>query len=121
MCYIPGSSRPGRLTSDLSENFILPANVRLEKFMKALILLIFCAQIPFASIVYANEMTRPVMLQMGEMITIDGAAGEVMLGRVPTSEPELSGDFGTLMAWVDEIRTMGVRTNAETPTDAETA
>jgi pyruvate,orthophosphate dikinase len=64
---------------------------------------------------------RNVTVKAGEIITIDGAAGEVMLGRVPTSEPELSGDFGTLMAWVDEIRTMGVRTNAETPMDAETA
>ncbi len=64
---------------------------------------------------------RNVTVGAGETITLDGAAGEVMLGRVPTTEPELSGDFGTLMAWVDEIRTMGVRANAETPADAETA
>jgi len=62
-----------------------------------------------------------VTVSAGETITIDGAAGEVMLGRVPTTQPEMSGDFGTLMAWVDEIRTMAVRTNAETPADAETA
>jgi pyruvate,orthophosphate dikinase len=64
---------------------------------------------------------RGVTVGAGEVITIDGAAGEVMIGRIPTIEPELSGDFGTLMDWVDEIRTMGVRTNAETPSDAETA
>ncbi len=60
-------------------------------------------------------------LAEGDLITIDGATGEVMLGEVPTIQPELSGDFGTLMAWVDEIRTMGVRANADTPLDAETA
>ncbi len=64
---------------------------------------------------------RDVTVAAGETITIDGAAGEVMLGRVPTTQPKLSGDFATLMEWVDEIRTMGVRTNAETPADAETA
>ena len=65
--------------------------------------------------------TRNVTVGAGEMITIDGVAGEVMLGRVPTTEPKLSGDFGALMEWVDEIRTLGVRANAETPADAETA
>ncbi len=57
----------------------------------------------------------------GEVITIDGSRGEVMMGAVDTIQPELTGDFGTLMSWVDDIRTMGVRTNAETPEDAETA
>jgi len=72
---------------------------------------------------YKNQtMTaRDVTVGAGETITIDGAAGEVMLGRVPTTEPTLSGDFGALMVWADEIRTMGIRTNAETPADAETA
>jgi pyruvate,orthophosphate dikinase len=72
---------------------------------------------------YASQtMTaRNVTVKAGETITIDGAAGEVMMGRVATIEPEMSGDFGTLMEWVDEIRVMGVRTNAETPADAETA
>ena len=54
-------------------------------------------------------------------MTIDGASGEVMAGEVPTRQPELSGDFGTLMEWVDDIREMKVRTNAETPLDAKTA
>ena len=57
----------------------------------------------------------------GDIITIDGASGEVMAGEVPTLQPELSGDFGTLMEWVDEIRELKVRTNAETPLDAKTA
>ena len=57
----------------------------------------------------------------GEIITIDGSTGEIMLGQVPTVRPELTGDFATFMAWADRVRTLGVRTNAETPLDAETA
>ncbi|MEM8937471.1 MAG: pyruvate, phosphate dikinase [Pseudomonadota bacterium] len=57
----------------------------------------------------------------GEMITVDGAAGKVFFGEVPTVEPELSGDFATLMSWADEERRMRVRANAETPEDAKTA
>jgi pyruvate,orthophosphate dikinase len=57
----------------------------------------------------------------GDVITLDGSTGEVMLGAVPTVQPELTGDFGTLMGWVDEIRTLKVRANAETPLDARTA
>jgi len=60
-------------------------------------------------------------ISAGDIITIDGASGEVMAGEVPTRQPELSGDFATLMEWVDEIREMKVRTNAETPLDAKTA
>ena len=57
----------------------------------------------------------------GGVITIDGASGEIMKGAVPTIEPELTGDFSTLMEWADEVRTLGVRANAETPLDARTA
>ncbi|MGB0629207.1 MAG: pyruvate, phosphate dikinase [Alphaproteobacteria bacterium] len=57
----------------------------------------------------------------GETLTIDGTSGEVMAGDVPTLQPELSGDFGTLMSWVDDVRDLNVRTNAETPLDAKTA
>jgi pyruvate, orthophosphate dikinase len=57
----------------------------------------------------------------GETITIDGSTGEVMLGAVATVQPELVGDFGTLMAWADAHRRLGVRTNAETPLDCRTA
>ncbi|WP_066550964.1 MULTISPECIES: pyruvate, phosphate dikinase [unclassified Sphingomonas] len=57
----------------------------------------------------------------GDILTIDGATGEVMLGAVPTVQPELAGDFGTLMQWADQVRRLKVRTNAETPLDCRTA
>jgi pyruvate,orthophosphate dikinase len=57
----------------------------------------------------------------GDILTLDGATGEVMAGAVATVQPELAGDFGTLMAWADDVRRMKVRTNAETPQDAQTA
>ena len=60
-------------------------------------------------------------LKEGDVITIDGANGQVMAGEVPTIEPELAGDFGTLMEWADRHRRMGVRTNAETPADCRMA
>ena len=60
-------------------------------------------------------------IREGEVITIDGATGEVMLGEVPTVQPELVGDFGVLMAWADAGRRLRVRTNAETPNDCRTA
>ena len=62
-----------------------------------------------------------VTLSKGDVITIDGSTGEVMRGRVPTIQPELSGDFASLMVWADKLRRMKVRTNAETPADARTA
>ncbi|HEX7550070.1 MAG TPA: pyruvate, phosphate dikinase [Candidatus Methylomirabilis sp.] len=57
-------------------------------------------------------------VQRGDFITLDGATGDVMLGEVKLINPELSGDFNTLMAWADKYREIGVRTNADTPTDA---
>jgi pyruvate, orthophosphate dikinase len=60
-------------------------------------------------------------LKEGDAITLDGATGQVMLGIVPTVEPELAGDFGTLMVWADGLRRMKVRTNAETPADCRMA
>ena len=57
----------------------------------------------------------------GETITLDGATGEVFQGSVAMVEPAMSGDFGILMEWADGCRRMGVRANAETPLDAETA
>lgn len=57
----------------------------------------------------------------GEIVTIDGSTGEVMLGAVATIEPALSGDFGEVMGWADKVRRMKIRTNAETPLDARTA
>jgi pyruvate,orthophosphate dikinase len=60
-------------------------------------------------------------LAEGDILTIDGATGEVMRGEVPTVQPELAGDFGTLMEWADRHRRMKVRANAETPEDCRTA
>ncbi len=60
-------------------------------------------------------------LKEGDIITLDGANGEVMAGKVATIEPELLGDFGTMMAWADQHRRMKVRTNAETPEDCRMA
>ncbi|MGL6042720.1 MAG: putative PEP-binding protein, partial [Sandaracinobacteroides sp.] len=60
-------------------------------------------------------------LAEGAIITLDGASGEVMEGRVATVDPELSGDFARLMGWADVHRRMKVRANAETPDDCTTA
>jgi pyruvate,orthophosphate dikinase len=62
-----------------------------------------------------------VVVREGETITLDGSTGEVMLGAVATVQPELVGDFGTLMVWADKVRRLRVRTNAETPLDCRTA
>ena len=64
---------------------------------------------------------KDVTVSEGDYISIDGSDGKVMLGEVTTKAPEVSGYFGTLMGWVDEIRTIGVRTNADTPRDAKQA
>jgi pyruvate,orthophosphate dikinase len=57
----------------------------------------------------------------GDLLTIDGTTGEVMIGAVATVQPELSGDFATLMVWADEVRRLKVRANAETPEDCRVA
>jgi pyruvate,orthophosphate dikinase len=66
-------------------------------------------------------MVRGQKVAEGDIITIDGGTGEVMIGEVPTIQPQLSGDFATLMGWADKVRKLKVRTNAETPLDARTA
>jgi len=60
-------------------------------------------------------------VRAGETITLDGATGEVFVGHVAMIEAAMSDDFATLMEWADKVRTLGVRANAETPLDAETA
>jgi len=60
-------------------------------------------------------------LKKGDIITVDGAKGQVLVGSVKMVEPLLGGDFGELMGWADQSRRMKVRANAETPLDAETA
>ncbi len=62
-----------------------------------------------------------VTVKLGDFVTIDGGTGRVILGKVPTVEPTVSGDFGTFMGWADEVRTMGVRANADIPRDAKMA
>jgi pyruvate,orthophosphate dikinase len=59
------------------------------------------------------------VIKKGDYISLDGTLGEVMLGKVPTVEPALSGDFNKLMKWTDEIRRLKIRTNADTPEDAK--
>ena len=56
-----------------------------------------------------------------DVITLDGSTGQVMLGAVDMIQPKLGGEFSELMGWADDVRTMKVRTNAETPLDAQTA
>jgi len=62
-----------------------------------------------------------MVFKEGDFITIDGTSGRVIKGEVPTIEPELSGEFKKILGWADEIRTMGVRANADTPHDARVA
>jgi pyruvate,orthophosphate dikinase len=64
---------------------------------------------------------RSTLVKAGEIITIDGSTGEVMVGEVQTIQPELSGDFAILMGWADAIRRLKVRANAETAIDARAA
>ncbi|HET9426948.1 MAG TPA: pyruvate, phosphate dikinase [Allosphingosinicella sp.] len=75
------------------------------------------------SIDYKNRLMRvgDQEYREGEIITLDGTTGEVMLGEVATVQPELVGDFGTLMEWADARRRLRVRANAETPTDCRAA
>ena len=60
-------------------------------------------------------------VKAGEWISLNGTTGAVYKGEVPTMAPEVSGDFGTLLGWADEVRRLGVRTNADTPNDTATA
>jgi pyruvate,orthophosphate dikinase len=61
------------------------------------------------------------VVKAGEVITVDGATGQIFLGEVGSIQPELTGDFAVLMAWADAVRRLKVRANAETPADVETA
>jgi pyruvate,orthophosphate dikinase len=62
-----------------------------------------------------------VVIKKGDIITLDGSTGQVIQGEVPTVPPQLTGDFGTLMSWVDKYRRLKVRTNADTPNDSKVA
>ncbi len=61
------------------------------------------------------------IVKEGEIITLNGTTGEVILGEVPMVEPKLDAEFGTIMQWADEIRSLRVRTNADTPEDSQVA
>ena len=61
------------------------------------------------------------LIKEGDVITIDGGSGKVMLGEVPTVKPDISGDFSKLMKWADQFRKLKIRTNSETPNDTKTA
>ena len=68
-----------------------------------------------------HERCAGACFEQGAIITIDGSTGQVLAGRVPMTEPELSGEFAILMGWADEMRKLGVRANADTPNDARMA
>tara|TARA_B100001093_G_scaffold41366_1_gene35208 strand:- start:1252 stop:3495 length:2244 start_codon:yes stop_codon:yes gene_type:complete len=65
--------------------------------------------------------TSNLEVKEGDIITIDGSSGRIILGNVPTVKPEISGDFSKIMNWADSIRKLKVRTNSETPSDTKTA
>ena len=74
--------------------------------------------------VYENEKCMEiggVKYKEGDVISINGTDGSVYVAEIATRAPELSGNFGTIMKWADEIRTIGVRTNADNPRDAKQA
>ncbi|MCF7957539.1 MAG: pyruvate, phosphate dikinase, partial [Phycisphaerae bacterium] len=75
------------------------------------------------SINYAKKQMTigKTVIKQGGWISLDGSTGEVMLGQAETVEPKISGDFNKVMTWADEIRKLGVRTNADTPEDAARA
>jgi len=60
-------------------------------------------------------------IKEGDIVTIDGGSGKVMLGKVPTVKPDISGDFSKIMSWSDKFRKLKVRTNSETPADTKIA
>jgi pyruvate,orthophosphate dikinase len=60
-------------------------------------------------------------VKAGDFITLDGTLGDVMIGKVPTVDPQISGDFATFMSWADKVRTLKIRTNADTPEDSARA
>ncbi|MEK7635394.1 MAG: pyruvate, phosphate dikinase [Patescibacteria group bacterium] len=64
---------------------------------------------------------KGITLKEGDFISLDGSLGKVYVGKIATVDPKLSGNFGKLMSWADSVRKIGVRTNADTPTDASVA
>ena len=71
--------------------------------------------------VVGDKTSKAVTIQEGDYISLDGSTGQVLLGDIRTIAPQISGDFARFMGWVDEYRTMQIRTNADNPRDAKTA
>jgi pyruvate,orthophosphate dikinase len=73
---------------------------------------------------YASKTMKTMsgdIIAEGDWVSIDGAKGQIIAGKIPTVSVEMTGNFGRLMEWVDEVKTLEVRANAETPRDAKTA
>ncbi len=72
---------------------------------------------------YENKLfkTNNKVIKEGEIITIDGSTGRIIIGEVKTVKPEISGDFSKIMSWSDDFRKLKIRTNSETPLDSKTA
>ncbi|MFA5821154.1 MAG: pyruvate, phosphate dikinase, partial [Candidatus Gracilibacteria bacterium] len=76
--------------------------------------------------IIVNESAKKILIgdtvvNEGDVLTLDGGTGEVMLGEMEMQKPEISGDFKRILEWADEVRTLKVRTNADTPHDCEVA
>jgi pyruvate,orthophosphate dikinase len=72
---------------------------------------------------YENKLfkTKNKVIKEGELITIDGSTGRIIIGEIKTVKPEISGDFSKIMSWSDDFRKLKIRTNSETPLDSKTA
>ncbi len=72
---------------------------------------------------YENKLfkTKNKVIKEGEIITIDGSTGRIIIGEVKTVQPDISGDFSKIMSWSDDFRKLKIRTNSETPLDSKTA
>ena len=72
---------------------------------------------------YENKLfkTNNKVIKEGEVITIDGSTGRIIIGEIKTVKPEISGDFSKIMSWSDDFRKLKIRTNSETPLDSKTA
>ncbi len=72
---------------------------------------------------YENKLfkTKNKVIKEGEIITIDGSTGRIIIGEIKTIKPEISGDFSKIMSWSDDFRKLKIRTNSETPLDSKTA
>ena len=80
-----------------------------------------CSEIKIDYVSKTLKTISGVVINEGDWVSIDGARGEIIEGQVPTVSVEMTGNFGKLMEWVDDIKTLEIRANAETPRDAKAA